>query len=81
MNGAIQKIAELDHVIVDVNVQSVQGQTNFVGFCTLNTFDPSKMIDRGGPVTKKTIKVQALGDTYDDAYSKVLNRAVELMGL
>lgn len=82
MTTAVQKIAELNHVNVSVKVSEISGKNGvFLGQVELGHYDPEKFIPNGGPVTLKGVSVQALGNTYDDAYNNVLEKAVELMGL
>jgi hypothetical protein len=81
MSSSVEKIAQLDNVIVEVKVSEVAGKQEFVGFCTLNQFDPDNFQPNGGPIAKKVVNIQAMGDTYDNAYTNVLDKAVALMGL
>ncbi len=81
MKSAVQKIAKLDNVIVDVKVSEISQKNEFLGVVSINQFNPEKMVANGGPVTKKGVSVQALGSTYDEAYNNVLEKATELLGL
>jgi hypothetical protein len=79
--SAVEKIAKLDNVIVNVKVSATAGSENFIGFVTLNQFDPDKMQANGGPIARKVVDIQAMGSTYDEAFNNALERAVQLMGL
>ena len=79
--SAVEKIANLDNVIVEVKVSEITGKGEFLGHVNMNKFNPDKMVTNGGPVTKKGVSVSALGKSYDEAYNNALEKAVKLMGL
>lgn len=78
---SVEKIAKLSNVIVNVKVSASAGSEKFVGFATLNHFDPERTQPNGGPIAKKVVDVQAIGNSYDDAFNNALDKAVLLMGL
>ena len=85
MSKAVEKLAALDNIIIDVKVNQVTtaktDPKEFVGIASINRFDPKNLIPNGGPTTVKGVSVQALGGTYDKAYENVLEKAVSLLGL
>ena len=79
----IKKISELDNVQLQINTSATQvsGKEKFVTNVQFGHFDPENMVHNGGPVTKKGLTLNVLGDSFEEAESNALKKVLTFMKL
>lgn len=77
----LDKIAGLENVSIQYTTSQISGSDGYVTNMQFGQFNPEVMVNNGGPVTKKGITFNVIGDSFEDAEIKALQKVITFMKL